>query len=353
MEAEEELAMLLLCASAVLTELEDAVDDASLLAAQQLVESRFQKRVARKLRKRKPLGQHVTPPGERRPAGTGKRQRRNYSYIEHHAEDIDYHYQTGLPAAKFEELLELMRPALGRGRSSTERTAKGITRSWTIHTRLYMTLHWLRHYPTFEQLVTMFGGHKSTVSREVRDTILKMFVTLRRISWPDGQPPAIFGSASGAIDCTSHLRWRVHPWSCTLYRRDVSAHFLSSQLVCALSGRPWDVRIGLGHNNDQGIFNRTNIAQELRDRDITLLGDGGYSDNRVICPDDTPEDAPVGWKRKHAGYRSVVEQDFALLHFWKASGGVFRQDPELQEMVINVIYQLVAFKQEERPLRRV
>lgn len=347
MATEEEEAMLLILITNRMVELEEKANEAMLLAAASLIDAKAEKRAARKLRKRKHPAEHITPRGERRPAGTGKRQKRERSYVTEGDGDVNYFALTGLTAAKFRELLELLRPALMQGRSTTAGTASGIARSWTVHTRLFMTLYWLRHYPTYACLAAMFGGSVASISREIRDTILKMYVHLRVIKWPDGPVSPIFNGAAGAIDCTSHLRWRSHPWSSLCYRSDVHAHFLSSQLICSLSGPMWDVQLGLGHNNDQGMFNKSQTHDKLIEKDMTLLADGGYSSARIISPSDCDGET----RRAHAGFRSVVEQNFALIHSWRASGGVFRQDIEMQEMVISVIYNLVAFKQS--PLRHV
>lgn len=356
MADEEELATLVILATVFISELEQASHEAEIAALTEYFATSAEKRARRKLRKRKAPAEHHTPPGERRPAGTGKRQARGRTYLLSHEGDVNYHHLTGLTAAKFDQLFQEMRPALQRGRTTVEGPRNGIARSWTEHSRLFMALHWLRHYPTLQCLSTMFGGSVSSISREIWDTVVKLYCHLahRLSSWPDDatMPTASFARAVGAIDCTSHLRWRVHPWSCEWYRGDVHAHFITSQLICALSGRIWDVRLGLGHNNDQGMFNRTEVGDLLARRDIVLLGDGGYYDPRVITPTDAPNGVNASaWGKAHAGYRSVVEQDFSLVHFWKASGGVFRQSPELQQMVIQVIYSLVSFKYEERPLR--
>ena len=46
----------------------------------------------------------------------------------------------------------------------------------------------------------------------------------------------------------------------------------------------------------------------------------------------------------HSGYRSVIEQAFSLVHFYAAATSKFRASPELQEMVLAIIYALVARK---------
>lgn len=352
MEDEEAVAQLMILATILVGELEDEAQEQAILAAHAFVNESSQKRIDRKLRKRKAFldpSASPIPRGKRRPAGTGKRQARGRTYIRDQDEVVNYHHETGLLARQFDELLTLMTPHLAQGRSTDERTAKGISRSLTVHSRLFMTLHWLRHYPSYELLARQFRVSVATVSRELRDTVLKLFIHLPALDWPQGPQPTYFAGASGAVDCTTHLRWRVHPWSTEFYRGDAHAHFINSQQVCSLVGKIWDVQFALGHNNDQGIFTDTAVGDELRQRNLTLLGDGAYHDPRVLLPTDQP-DVPH-WAKQHSGFRSVVEQNFALIHFWKASSGVFRQDPEFQEMCIAVIYKLVAFKYRDQPLR--
>ena len=51
------------------------------------------------------------------------------------------------------------------------------------------------------------------------------------------------------------------------------------------------------------------------------------------------------------GLRSVVEQIFSHVRLWRAADAKFKQSPELQEMVLLVIYSLVQLKNRTSPPR--
>jgi hypothetical protein len=68
-----------------------------------------------------------------------------------------------------------------------------------------------------------------------------------------------------------------------------------------------------------------------------------------LCVQTTSTDPEL--RERHAAYRSVVEQAFALVHLYAAATLKFRASPELQEMVLIIIYTLVASKIQVVPLR--
>ena len=200
-------------------------------------------RKARRLLARSTL-QHPTPPGERRPAGSTPPQHRGREYLPAHSGALDYATFTGLHEDQFEWLYNVMEPRLLALRETVNGPKRRyITRSWSPRTRLLLVLHWLKAYPSYRQLANAFGGHASTVLREIWDLLPKLCEVLYDlIEWP----PADGESDFGAIDCTAHYRNRVHPFSSEFYRGDHHRHFLTAQVVCSLHGKLWDVQIGLG-----------------------------------------------------------------------------------------------------------
>ena len=295
-----------------------------------------------------------TPPGERRPAGTGRAQRRGRQYVPQHDDVPDYQELTGLSATLFRRIYDLMLPTLEQGRASAKgRSARYIKRSWTPMTRLLMVLHFIRHNASMRSISEMFGGSSSSVSREIWDLVPRLYVRLLDvIRFPDEPPPAHFYDANAAIDCTSHLRYRVHPWSAEWYRGDVGEHFVTAQLVCGLDGQMFDVQLGQGHNNDnaKGMYTSTDTETRLADAGIVVLADDGYTtSDRVVTAHSVPTEGHL--RLRHAQLRSVVEHNFALVHMFKTAGGIFRASPELQEMVLMIVYALVYLKCEEHPLR--
>jgi hypothetical protein len=63
------------------------------------------------------------------------------------------------------------------------------------------------------------------------------------------------------MTCTSHYRNRVHPRQGDYYRGDKHAHFLNAQVVVDLDGTILHVALGLGHNNDKGMFILTGMKE--------------------------------------------------------------------------------------------
>jgi hypothetical protein len=71
-----------------------------------------------------------------------------------------------------------------------------------------------------------------------------------------------FERVSGAIDGAAHPRNRVHPNQAEWYRKDKG--FCTAALVtCSLNGVIIHVALYKGHNNDQGMFNKSPIAGTL------------------------------------------------------------------------------------------
>jgi hypothetical protein len=344
---DEDLLVGMVAAGIAIQELEHGIDMD--VAAHAATLSRRTKQLRNRVRKLAPRN-HATPRGERRPAGTGKKQYRNVSLID---DDVNFLEDTGLSAELFTNLYHRMLPVLTAPRITADGPKKRfIARTWTPMSRLYMVVRWLRHMETYRRIARMMGGSAATVSREIWDLIPKLYVELRNdIRLPTAEQVAdlpTFLTASGAIDCTSHVRNRVHPWSTEYYRGDKHAHFITAQLVCALRGTLWDVALGPGHNNDQGMMHLTGMERTILDELATrLLADKGYTSDMVVRPDDVDGLLRV----QHSGYRSVVEQAFALVHLFAAATLKFRASPEMQEMVLIVIYALVASKIELIPLR--
>lgn len=324
-------------------ELEDVVHVATL--------SRLTKQLRRKIRKLTPRHLNPTPRGQRRPAGTGRRQSRNVSLINDSTNFLD---DTGLTPAQFEWLYLRILPRIAGPRITADGPKRRvIARTWTPMTRLFIVLRWIRHLESYRRLAQAFGGTAATICRDIWDVIPKLYIELKdMLQLPTAQEMAALPrrfDAAGAIDCTAHLRNRVHPWSTEYYRGDLHEHFIAAQLMCGLDGTMWDVQLAPGHNNDQGLFNTTGVEATMVARNTHLLADMGYTSDIVIRPDDLGGELRL----RHSGFRSVVEQNFALVHMFSASSGKFRASPEKQEMVLMIVYALVYIKCADMPLRNL
>ena len=172
--------------------------------------------------------------------------------------------ETGLTVDMLNNLYRRLRPVLcGPRITASGPKMRTIARTWTLMTRLYIVLRWLRTMDPYRR------ASAATVSREIWDTIPKLYTALRNdISLPTAAEVAALPkrfTATGAIDCTT--RNRVHPCSSEYYRGDKHAHFMTAQLVCSLQGSMWDMQLGPGHNNDQGMLNITGIERTILPRD--------------------------------------------------------------------------------------
>jgi hypothetical protein len=141
-----------------------------------------------------------------------------------------------------------------------------------------MVLNWLRERGKYRRLIRAYGlTNQALISREIHHILPILCAYLKEISWPTNLLPQPFEGVVGAIDCTSQLRNRVHPRQADYYRGDKHAFFLAVQVVCGLDGVLYDVKLLLGHNNDQGAFWLTGMRDKINEENILLLADSEYS----------------------------------------------------------------------------
>lgn len=257
---------------------------------------------------------------------------------------------SGIYEDDFEDLFQEVREMLMLPRSSC-RPRHTTTTVLQPRVRLLLVLHWLRDYSRHKVLSALFHIDRSTVSREILHLVPKLLPVLHRwgrIMFPTNLIPHPFEGVVGAIDCTTHYRYRVHPGQAEYYRGDKHAHFLTAQIVCSLSGVIYQIDIGKGHNNDSGMFRLSDVRSDLVQKSMKLLSDRGYSHYQLVRRDDRKG---PDWNRQHAALRSVVETVAGLVHCWGAAAQVFRQSPELQAQAVMICYFLVNFYLQQFPLR--
>lgn len=213
----------------------------------------------------------------------------------------------------------------------------------SLRSRLLLVLHWLRDYHKLRTLRDFYGVSISTISREISYLVPKIYCSLNHISWPTTVPDELVG----IIDCTSHFRYRVHPRQADYYRADKHGFFITAQVVINLSGQLLNVHLGLGHNNDRGMFRITKMDERIEQDQVYLLADRGYSHHRLIIPDDNESQE---WNNQQKGVRARVEMVIGLVKHFSVCSLVFRQSPELHEIALMTCYQLQAMLLREFPL---
>jgi hypothetical protein len=125
--------------------------------------------------------------------------------------------------------------------------------------------------------------------------------------------------------------------------------FLIAQIFVDLAGRILSVHLGLGHNNDKGMFNRTGLRSWLEQHGYRVLTDRGYLHHLVVRPDDDLHSTQ--WNNMQKGLRSVVETVAGMVKNFGIARETSRIAPEWQEMALMICYHFTARKLNEYPLR--
>lgn len=179
---------------------------------------------------------------------------------------------TGLSVPLFNALFERVAPKLNQVRSHS------LTPKWQLLHFLFM----LRHHPKHKILSSIFSissGTSSEIKKKLLPIVYEQSSSFSSIQWPSvwTEIPIGFCGSQVLIDCTSHLRNRVHPGQQLYYRGDVGGHQLTSQIITDVKGIPIDIVIALGthfsshcllflsflfshflgHNNDGGVYRLT------------------------------------------------------------------------------------------------
>lgn len=183
------------------------------------------------------------------------------------------------------------------------------------------------------------------------------------IQWPLDwtKVPVGFCGAQLLVDCTSHMRFRVHPGQQLYYRGDVGGHQLTSQIITDVHGIPIDIVIALGifflsllssnflnllgHNNDGGVYRLTR-KKDLERLNVIGLSDRGYSHHMLIRPDDEEMAAKLGLRLdefscQQAKHRARVEIFNSFAKQFSYAAEKARESPEYQAFALMTIYHLV------------
>lgn len=259
---------------------------------------------------------------------------------------VDIYERTGLFEDQFEDLFQSVKDVIQQPRSIL---GKRKTRtSLTPRFQLLLILHYLRRHLHYSTLQIIYGISKAMVSREIWHIIPKLYLKLDNIQLPTQWIPHQFEGVSAAMDCASHFRMRVHPKQADWYRADKHAFFITAQVIVSLTGSLLSVIFGLGHNNDQSMFNRTEFGTYLAENGLKWLADGGYKNINLITPD---KYLPVVWNNEQKKLRSIVEVVIGFVKLYLFAGQRVRVAPELQELGLMVCYQLTQIILREFPIK--
>jgi hypothetical protein len=195
-------------------------------------------------------------------------------------------------------------------------------------------------------LARKYGVGLATMKRTIEwmATHLRSSLDIIEISdelWTAGR----FDTA-GSIDCSIHRRNKVHPRQDAFYRWDKKSHFLASQVIVDHLGYLLRVVIGRGHNNDQGMFNLSDVESMLVDKKVSLLTDLGYAKRatQIVRPI-SGEDADYSvaaqvFNKSQASERAKVEQAIGWWKKWKFAAKHCAYAPKFQAICLVITAQL-------------
>jgi len=115
-----------------------------------------------------------------------------------------------------------------------------------------------------------------------------------------------------------------------------------------MDGIIYDVKLLLGHNNDQGAFWLTGMRDTIMQENILLLADSGYSSSHLVTPDDEKSRT---WNHTQKGLRSVVEVAIGMVQHYVLAAERVSQNPELHALAVMCCYQLTNMNLKLFPLR--
>lgn len=114
-----------------------------------------------------------------------------------------------------------------------------------VKNRVILVVIWLRNYPTYYSLASLFGISKSTVQEEIYHVVPILFLQFRNlITWHNLRQWSSFlghwrnfPNAVGIVDATIHrIRRPSGRRQGEFYRGDKKTHFMSTQLIVDADG---------------------------------------------------------------------------------------------------------------------
>lgn len=145
---------------------------------------------------------------------------------------------------------------------------RSMVSSFSPRMRLFIVLQYLRQNPDPKSLKQTYGIDRSYLCRELRHLLPIIYICSNNIKLPaaDEWKEHPFEQVSAVVDCSSHFRVRVHPCQAEWYRYDKHGFFFTAQVICDLRGVILSVQLGLGHNNDKGMFILTKMIPGMMHR---------------------------------------------------------------------------------------
>ncbi len=216
--------------------------------------------------------------------------------------------------------------------------------------RLMIVLQYLRHNIRRKILKQLYKISPSYLSRELRHILPIIYCSLNIITLPTVWNQHPFEQVSRTVDCSTHFRTRVHPRQAEWYRWNKHGFFITAQVLVDMTGVILHVNLGLGHNNDKGMFLLTKMKEFMRAMGVHWLADSGYSFEFLVTPD--PNKSKI-WNDQQKALRSVVEVSIGMVKLFAFAAQRVQVTPEVQELGLLTCYQLTNIQLKRFPLRQL
>jgi len=263
-----------------------------------------------------------------------------------------------------------------------------ISRSDKVH--LFLTLYWLRQYPTVVNFETIFSIPSWAFSRLINRTLVALDSTLEdTATWPDDDEfeeiiwkfrdvfPTQFRQLAVIVDGTEIRIPRPRETNAekATYSVKKKQHSITLLLMCTPHGKLIHCSEVLIGANDQSHWNNLNYRAWFENKNYGIAGDGGFTFNHKDAkfatkeipihgytpfkrpPNGTLTEIEKKYNRILASIRVVVENVIGQLKKWRIINGVYRhfsvttQNQIDFNLVVRVLVKLTAEKLQQRPLR--
>jgi len=243
---------------------------------------------------------------------------------------------------------------------SNEIILPGSARVLSKENKLLLVFLWLRSYPSYHFLSTLFNISVSTVKELIKlaipilDNHFDMFLEWPTITeWENfrNQWPKL-PMAVGAIDGTSHEVYRPVHGQRQYYSGHRQYHCIHSQVVVDCTGRIRHIETGfLGHQNDAQQFNlMSKIGHDLPFPDqCVLLADKIYPNRFPLMTPYTSAQIRRRDNRRQcrrlnrtiSKYRIVVEHAIAEIKAYKCVSSIWRHKRHFLAATVRLVAKLV------------
>jgi hypothetical protein len=272
----------------------------------------------------------------------------------------------GMSEFLFNDLLDLCLPYFQstnqRGENRVEPEAH--SSMYTDKDQLFLTLYWLRFYPTMIELEVISGIHERTLTRIVNRALAVLTDALKsQIKWPNDQeivsmvsrePDPLVPNLNSAVFMIDGTRVdisrpdKLH--QSNFYSGKSKTHNKNILFVIDKHGRCVYVSKSFpGNANDQKMWNESKLRPLLEGKQYGIIGDMGFTFNRLVdsvsIQGFSPKKKQKGQlhhdaitKEKNAHISSIrvqIEHYFARLKAWRVLKGVFRHFSALGHNILD------------------